>query len=132
MPHGESSGHGAGGVAGGMRRRPIDPSRKLPLIRSTKELALDDDTKVEADGVRLSRAICCTPAGLAAGAQVVLILPPLARPNATLSRAELWRANAFAWPGPDRAASGRCAFVFWPPEPLKGLSCGGPPFVIIP
>ena len=37
-----------------MRRRPIDPSRKLPLIRSTKELALDDDTKVEADGVRLS------------------------------------------------------------------------------
>ena len=37
-----------------MRRRPIDTSRKLPLIRSTKELALDDDTKVEADGVRLS------------------------------------------------------------------------------
>ena len=56
MPHGESSGHGAGGVAGGMRRRPIDPSRKLPLIRSTKELALDDDTKVEADGVRLSKS----------------------------------------------------------------------------
>ena len=39
-----------------MRRRPIDASRKLPLIRSTKELALDDDTKVEADGVRLSKS----------------------------------------------------------------------------
>lgn len=32
-----------------MRRRPIDHTRKLPLIRSQKELALDDDTKVDAE-----------------------------------------------------------------------------------
>lgn len=35
-----------------MRRRPIDVARKLPLIRSQKELALDDDTKVDAQQVR--------------------------------------------------------------------------------
>ena len=132
MPHGESSGHGAGGVAGGMRRRPIDPSRKLPLIRSTKELALDDDTKVEADGVRLSRAICCTPAGLAAGAQVVLISPP------SLGRTRRFPERSFGvrmpLPGQGLIAPLPAAAhsFFWPPEPLKGLSCGGPPFVIIP
>lgn len=39
-------GHGTGGVA--MRRRPVDVQRKLPLIRSQKELDLDDESKVEA------------------------------------------------------------------------------------
>ena len=43
--HGRQSsdtGHGASGVAGGMRRRPIDVNRKLPLVRSQKELAADE------------------------------------------------------------------------------------------
>ena len=44
--HGEA---GGSGVASGMRRRPIDTSKKLPLIRSTKELALDDDTRVDGE-----------------------------------------------------------------------------------
>ena len=30
-----------------MRRRPIDVDKRIPLIRSQKELALDDDTKVQ-------------------------------------------------------------------------------------
>lgn len=38
-----STGHGASGVAGGMRRRPIDVNKKLPLMRSNQELALDED-----------------------------------------------------------------------------------------
>eukprot|EP00965_Chrysotila_dentata_P045703 1518191-Pleurochrysis_carterae.AAC.4 len=37
-----------GGVASGVRRRPIDITRKLPLVRSqTKELVLDETTAVE-------------------------------------------------------------------------------------
>ena len=44
--------HSAGGVAGGMRRRPIDVHRKLPLVRSSKELTLDDDTAVANEVVR--------------------------------------------------------------------------------
>ena len=47
---GETSGHS--GVAGGMRRRPIDPMKKVPLIRSAKELELDDDTLATAENVR--------------------------------------------------------------------------------
>lgn len=50
--HGGPHGHGGGGVSAGMRRRPIDVTRKLPLIRSQKELTLDDDTKVEGVEVR--------------------------------------------------------------------------------
>ena len=53
--HGEassSSQSGTSGVASGMRRRPIDPTRKLPLIRSTKELELNDDTRVDGEPVR--------------------------------------------------------------------------------
>ena len=50
--HGEASGSSHSGVAGGMRRRPIDVQKRLPLIRSTKELALDDDTKVDGEPVR--------------------------------------------------------------------------------
>ena len=42
-----------------MRRRPIDVNKKLPLIRSTKELALDEDTKVE--GVPVSQPHYRTP-----------------------------------------------------------------------
>ena len=55
--HGPEGG-GPSGVAGGMRRRPIDVTRKLPLIRSQKELALDDDTKVavEVRSARFARA----------------------------------------------------------------------------
>ena len=55
MPAHETSGggHTAGGVAGGMRRRPIDVHRKLPLVRSQKELTLDDDTSVANDAVRI-------------------------------------------------------------------------------
>ena len=54
MPETGPSGgsHSAGGVAGGMRRRPIDVHRKLPLVRSQKELTLDDDTNVANDVVR--------------------------------------------------------------------------------
>ena len=54
MPeHGATGGgHSAGGVAGGMRRRPIDVHRKLPLVRSQKELTLDDDTSVANEPVR--------------------------------------------------------------------------------
>ena len=52
--HGPEGG-GPSGVAGGMRRRPIDVTRKLPLIRSQKELALDDDTKVAVE-VRSARS----------------------------------------------------------------------------
>ena len=44
--HGGGSHSGGGGGGHGMRRRPIDTQRKLPLIRSQKELALDDDTAV--------------------------------------------------------------------------------------
>jgi hypothetical protein len=50
--HGHSDDGPSGGHSG-MRRRPIDHTRKLPLIRSQKELALDDDTKVDAEQVRL-------------------------------------------------------------------------------
>ena len=42
---------GPGGVAGGMRRRPIDVQRKLPLVRSTKEIEMGEDTQVAAEGV---------------------------------------------------------------------------------
>jgi len=43
-------GHGSHGVASGVRRRPIDVTRKLPLVRSqTKELVLDDSSKVEGE-----------------------------------------------------------------------------------
>ena len=35
-----------------MRRRPIDVTRKLPLVRSQKELALDEDTAVVGFQVR--------------------------------------------------------------------------------
>ena len=54
MPeHGATGGgHSAGGVAGGMRRRPIDVHRKLPLVRSQKELTLDEDTSVANEPVR--------------------------------------------------------------------------------
>lgn len=54
MPeHGATGGgHTAGGVAGGMRRRPIDVHRKLPLVRSQKELTLDEDTSVANEAVR--------------------------------------------------------------------------------
>ena len=58
MPSGH--GHGEGGVSSGMRRRPIDVTRKLPLIRSQKELALDDDTKVAAE-VRPSATLRAAP-----------------------------------------------------------------------
>jgi hypothetical protein len=51
-PAGGDKASGSGGVASGMRRRPIDVTKKLPLIRSTKELALDDDTRVDGDPVR--------------------------------------------------------------------------------
>ena len=44
---------GAGGVAGGMRRRPIAVDKKMPLVRSQKELALDEDTCVGSFMVRL-------------------------------------------------------------------------------
>lgn len=43
--------HGAS-VASGMRRRPIDVHRKLPLVRSSKELVLEEDTAVAQDVVR--------------------------------------------------------------------------------
>ena len=43
--------HAASGVAGGMRRRPIDVTRKLPLVRSQKELVLDEETSVQAVAV---------------------------------------------------------------------------------
>jgi len=46
--HSKGSGHGAAGVASGVRRRPIDLNRKLPLVRSqSKELVLDDETAVQ-------------------------------------------------------------------------------------
>ena len=45
--------HGAS-VASGMRRRPIDVHRKLPLVRSSKELVLEDDTAVAQDVVRMA------------------------------------------------------------------------------
>ena len=49
-------GAGPSGVAGGMRRRPIDVTKKLPLIRSTKELELDDESKVDAEVCALTAA----------------------------------------------------------------------------
>ena len=46
-------GHDGEGAAGGRRRRPIEIGRKLPLIRSQKEVTLDDDTSVGGFMVRI-------------------------------------------------------------------------------
>ena len=54
----QEGGQGAGGVSSGMRRRPVDTTKKLPLIRSQKELDLGDDTKVSAEAVRCQTNEC--------------------------------------------------------------------------
>ena len=68
---GGKQGHGSS-VASGMRRRPIDVNRKLPLVRSQKELTLDDDTAVANDVVRMA-AFLNTP-----GRGVCVTFPPVA------------------------------------------------------
>ncbi|KOO23443.1 enhancer of polycomb-like 2 [Chrysochromulina tobinii] len=47
--HGEGHGGGHGQQGhGGIRKRPVDTQKRLPLIRSTKELELDETSKVDA------------------------------------------------------------------------------------
>ena len=130
--HGHSDDGPSGGHSG-MRRRPIDHTRKLPLIRSQKELALDDDTKVDAEQVRLPFGTMlaahvpgrrrsqppngqqpCLPPWVSSAP---LLSPPWeVAPGTHLARSNFFAPRGFAFLGPCRMAV--------PHDPACQLSAG--------